>query len=75
MSTQFSPERVCMDQLLTVKVNESNGRGRLEEDAWDGSHAYAHSHVWHHESNAYPIILKKADRRLRNVETYRHSNK
>ena len=64
-----------MAQLLIVKVYQSDGQGRLEEDAWDGSHAYARSHICHHESNAYPVILKKANRRLRNVETYRHSNK
>ena len=48
-------------QLLTTKVNQFDGRGRLEEDAWDGSRAYARSHIWHHESNAYPIILKKGN--------------
>ena len=75
MATQFSPEWLCMDQLLTVEVNQSDGRCRLEEDAWDGSHAYACSHIWHHESNAYPVILEKANRRLHNVETYILSNK
>ena len=48
-------------QLLTIKVNQSDGRSRLEEDAWDGSCAYARFHIWHHESNAYPVILKKGN--------------
>ena len=64
-----------MAHLLVVEVNQSDGRGRLEEDAWDGSNAYAYSHIWLHESNAYPVILEKANHRLRNVETYKHSNK
>ena len=64
-----------VSQLLIIEVNQSDGRGRLEEDVWDGSRAYAHSHIWHHRSNAYPVILKKANHRLQNVETYEHSNK
>ena len=61
MATWFLPERVCMDQLLVVEVNQSDGWGRLKEDAWDGSHDYTYSHIWHHESNAYSVILKKAN--------------
>ena len=53
-----------MDQHLTVKVNQSNGRGRLKEDVWDGSYAYISSHIWHHESNAYLVILEKVNRRV-----------
>ena len=64
-----------MDQLLAVEVNQSDGWSRLKEDVWDGSHAYACSHIWHHESNAYPVILEKANRRLQNVDTYGHSDK
>ena len=70
MSTQFSPERVCMDQLLVVKVNQFDGQGRLKEDAWDGSHAYICSHIWNHESNAYLVILEKGNRRVQGVETH-----
>ena len=75
MATQFSPEWVRVAHLLVVEVNQFDGQGRLEEDAWDGSHAYALSHIWHHESNAYPVILKKANHQLRSVETYERSNK
>ena len=64
-----------MDQLLAVEVNQSDGWGRLEENAWDGSRAYARSHIWHHRSNVYPLILEKANHRVQNVETYGHSNK
>ena len=62
-------------QLLATKVNQSNGRGRLEEDVWDGSRAYTCSHIWHHKSNSYLVILKKGNHRLQNVETYGHINK
>ena len=62
-------------QLLTTEVNQSDGRGRLEEDAWDGSRAYARSHIWHHESNAYPIILEKGKRRVQGVVTHIHKYK
>ena len=64
-----------MDQLLAVEVNQSDGQGTLVEDVWDWSHAYTYSHIWHNESNAYPIILEKANHRLQNVDTYRHSDK
>ena len=60
-------------QLLATEVNQSDGRGRLEEDAWDGSHTYACSHIWHHESNAYSVILEKGNRRVQGVETHIHN--
>ena len=53
-----------VSQLLAIEVNQSDGRGRLKQDAWDGSRVYARSHIWYHKSNAYPVILKKANRRV-----------
>ena len=64
MATMFSPEWVYVAQLLIVEVNQFDGRGKLEEDVWDGSRAYTHSHIWHHRSNDYLVILEKANHRL-----------
>ena len=64
-----------VSQLFVIKVNQYDGRGRLEEEAWDGSRAYAHSHICLHESNAYLVILKKGNHQVQGIETHYHNIK